>query len=294
MVLSMTGYGDAEATFEDLNFGVEIRCVNHRYFKAALKIPDWLQQFEPQLERLLRNKLGRGSINYHLKVRGAGQPTNNRIDVEVLQSYLDQLKPLLKGSKGELGIDLSSLIALPGVCSAVEEEERDHEQLWQFITQLTTQALENVLAMRRDEGQAMATDLLHHSAEIRKLVNQVALRAPLVVTDYRERLMVRINDLVRDKGLEIAEDDLLREISIFAERCDISEESTRLVSHLDQFDQLINSKEQGGRKLEFMAQEMLREANTIGSKANDASIARHVVEMKSLIDRLKEQVQNVE
>ncbi|MCG3137928.1 MAG: hypothetical protein HJJLKODD_01783 [Phycisphaerae bacterium] len=292
MLLSMTGFGDATTLQEGVNYAVEVRSVNNRYYKAVIKLPELLQSLESDVDRLLRQRLQRGSVTYHLKLRSSG-PMMPALDLELLRSYARQLQPLV--NEGLIGqLDLSALLALPGVCALPELDEETRQRLWQQISQLTDVALDKLLAMRRDEGRVLAEDLLKHTKQVREWSEQIAQRAPLMVQEYQHRLLSRVNELLAERQLSLQENDLLREISIFAERCDISEELVRLGSHLEQFELLIRNGEQAGRKLDFLAQEMLREANTVGSKAGDAAITRAVVEIKGLIDRLKEQVQNVE
>ena len=289
----MTGYGDAEDMRDGLNYALEIRSVNNRYFKAALKLPESMQFFEPEAEKLLRTRLRRGSVNYQLKVKSSDSSAASEINVSLLRAYADQLRVLVEEGHVEK-IDISSLLALPGVCTPREVDSQARAQMAVVAEELTDRAVDKLIAMRREEGQALAKDLLKHAADLRKLADRTAERAPEIVVAYQERLKTRVDELLADAGLAVEKDDLLREIAVFAERCDISEELIRLRSHLDQFEQLCNSNDHAGRKLDFLAQEMLREVNTIGSKANDASIARAVVDMKGLIDRIKEQVQNVE
>jgi uncharacterized protein (TIGR00255 family) len=191
-------------------------------------------------------------------------------------------------------VDLATLAGLPGVCQAPALDESAKDAFWQTIAGLTNQALDELIAMRRREGESLRTDLLGQCGSIREHLQVIAERAPVVVDEYRLRLQERVNNLLRSAELTLQEDALVREVALFADRCDINEEIARLSSHLEQFARACDSPEPAGRKLDFLAQEILRETNTIGSKSNDAEITRHVVDIKSLVDRLKEQVQNVE
>lgn len=293
MILSMTGYGDAECSFEGLDYALEIRAVNNRYFKLSIKLPETMQFFEPTAEKLLRARLSRGSINYQLRARSSDDACANEINVAALRAYAAQLQVLV--DEGLLDkVDVASLLVLPGVCTSREPDPQTRERMVEIVKGLTEKAIDKLIAMRREEGLALAEDLFKHAAEIRNLADETAKQAPQVVTAYNKRLKTRADELLADAQLTIDQDALLREVAVFAERCDIAEELVRMKSHLDQFEQLCRGNEHVGRKLDFLAQEMLREVNTIGSKANDAGIARNVVEMKGLIDRIKEQVQNVE
>jgi len=196
--------------------------------------------------------------------------------------------------QGGLTIDLATLAALPGVCQPRELTDAERAAGASVITRLTGEALARLVAMRAVEGGTLAADLDQHCATVRTALGQVRGRAPRVVEEYRDRLHERIAALIAEQNVRLAEEDLLREVAIYAERSDISEEVARLTAHLDQFAAAMRSGEAAGRKLEFIAQEMLREANTIGSKSGDAEISRHIIEIKAAIDRIKEQVLNAE
>jgi uncharacterized protein (TIGR00255 family) len=215
------------------------------------------------------------------------------INVPALRSYLEQLQSLVVEGSVE-NVQMAPLLTLPGVCVPREIEKETRDQMFEVVKELTDIAIGKLIAMRSEEGSALRKDLLHHAAELRKISDDTAKLAPAVITSYQKRLKTRIEQLLVDGPITVENDDFLREVAIFAERCDISEEIIRLRSHLDQLEGLCDSDDFVGRKLDFLAQEMLREVNTIGSKANDSGIAHNVVEMKGLIDRIKEQVQNVQ
>lgn len=292
MILSMTGYGDAQHMEDGVGYALEIRSLNNRYLKPSIKLPEHLQFLEAEVDKLLRTRLVRGTLNYTLRVRDTSAQAAYEINVAALQAYLNQLNAVR--ATGPVSVDLATVLALPGVCQPPEMDEAQREHQWKIVSALTSDAMEKLVAMRAEEGRALREDLLKHTAAIRNELAAIAERSPTVVTEYLKRLTQRVNDLVGQAKLQLAEQDLAKETALFAERCDVSEEISRLKSHLDQFDKLCDSKQHAGRKLDFLAQEMLREANTIGSKSNDTEIARHIVEIKALIDRLKEQVQNVE
>ena len=292
MILSMTGYGDAQRMTDGVSYALEIRSLNNRYLKPSIKLPEHLQFLESEVEKLLRARLVRGTVNYTVRVRDTSAEAAYEINVAALQTYLDQLSAVKH--TGNVSVDLAAVLALPGVCQPPELDESARERQWEIVESLTSEAIEKLLVMRAEEGRALRTDLLGHTAAIRNELAAVAERVPVVVVEYHKRLTQRVNELIGQAKLKLAEQDLAKEVAVFAERCDISEEIARLTCHLEQFDQLCDSKQHAGRKLDFLSQEMLREANTIGSKSNDSTIARHVVEIKGLIDRVKEQVQNVE
>ncbi len=292
MITSMTGYGDAESTCDQVDYVVEIRSVNHRYFKSAIKVPEFLQRFESEIEGLLRGRLLRGSINYLLRARPAVGAVDTQINTAVLRSYVEKLAPLT-ATPGVV-LDVAALLSTTGAFTPPQIDADGRQRVWETIQTLTIEAVDKLLVMRAEEGRALHKDLVEQGSELRRLSEVTEIRAPLVIKEYQQRLHTRIQQLLADSQLDADESSLLRECAVFAERCDITEELIRVRSHLDQFAKLCSSKERAGRKLDFVAQEMLREVNTIGSKANDAEIARSVVEMKACVDRIKEQVQNVE
>ncbi len=292
MILSMTGYGESQCHDDGIHYALEVRTVNNRYFKASIKLPDTLSILEPEVERLLRARLMRGSVTCTLRLRNTSAEAAQDVNVAALQRYVEQLGRV--SVNGPVQIDLAAVLALPGVCQPpeIDETQRGHQAA--VLGKLVNQALDRLIEMRRTEGLALRQDLLSHCRRIRENLAAVAELAPQVMKDYHQRLLQRANELLANSSLQLQLDDVRREVAIYAERCDVHEEIARLRCHLDQFEGFCDQSEHAGRKLDFLAQEMLREANTIGSKANDAMIAHHVVEIKSAIDRLKEQVQNVE
>lgn len=293
MIQSMTGYGEAQRESEGHLFHFELRSVNNRYLKTSIRLPEDYAFLEPELEALLRRRLSRGSVTGRLYVRDASADAAHDINVAAIRRYVTQLR-LALADDAAVSLDLATLAQLPGVCQPREMTDEQRERTWQLVAELTGQALERLGEMRRREGTALAEDLRKNCATIRARVDAIRALAPRVVADYRDRLLARVRTLVAESGVTLAAEDLIREVAVYADRSDISEELSRLGSHLDQFDACLNDPEPAGRKLEFIAQEMLREANTMGSKAGDAEIARHTIDVKSAVDRIKEQVANVE
>jgi uncharacterized protein (TIGR00255 family) len=293
MIVSMTGFGDATSERGGTHYAVEIRSLNNRFFKAVIKLPDTVSGLEPELETMLREKLGRGSITYILKMRSDSAEAAYHINTQALDAYLKQLEAV-KAGKSNMTIDLAGLLLLPGVCQEPRDDTDEMERHGPVIRELTAKAIGKLLGMRQREGQALFEELMRHVNVISTSLKEIATRAPFVIDDYHKRLGQRVNELMAKSQLQVNQQDLLREVAVFAERADIAEEIQRLTSHLDAFEQACRAGEHAGRKLDFISQEMLREANTIASKGNDAQIARHIVEIKGAIDRLKEQVQNVE
>ena len=293
MIVSMTGFGDATAERNGTHYAVEIRSLNNRYFKPIIKLPETISGLEPELESMLRERLGRGSITYILKMRSDSAEAAYHINTQALKSYLQQLQQV-KGLDRLVQIDLASLVQLPGVCQEPRDETDEIERHGPVVRELTAKAVEKLNGMRNREGEQLFKELMRHVQLIAANLKEIATRAPSVVEEYHRRLSQRVNQLLSKAELKVNEPDLIKEVAVFAERADIAEEIQRLTSHLGAFEQACREGEHAGRKLDFISQEMLREANTIASKANDAQIARHIVEIKGAIDRLKEQVQNVE
>lgn len=293
MLNSMTGFGFARGQLDCVEYDVEVRSVNNRYFKAAIRLPECWSSAEADVEKLVRSKVARGTVTLSVRMRVADEHAAMRVNAAALSCYVEQLKVVDVEGNPTLRVDLGSLLQLPGVCEPPELEEllqRTRDGLMGLITQ----ALDGLLEMRRAEGEGIGTDLIGRCDDIEKALDRVGELAPRVVQDYHDRLAARVQELLHTGAVEIDEAALAREVAVFAERCDIAEEMSRLRSHVRQFRQEMDSPGAVGRKLDFIAQEMLREANTIASKANDADIARAVVEIKTGIDRIKEQVQNVE
>ena len=292
MILSMTGFGEAQLDEEGHAYHLDVRSVNNRYFKSTIRLPDDFAFLETPLDQLLRSRLQRGSVTLRLYVRDLSASAAQEVNLAAIQHYVGQLQSVLAAAPG-FTIDLATLAMLPGVCQPHEltEEQREHGE--QVILRLADQAITRLDEMRAAEGRAMAEDLRRHCEIVREHLDAIRAYVPEMVGDYRKRLTARVQELVADSNVRLAEEDLLREVAVYAERSDVSEELSRLSSHLQQFEEAIGGEQLAGRKLDFIAQEMLREANTIGSKAGDADVARHVIEIKGAIDRIKEQVQNV-
>lgn len=294
MIRSMTGFGTVEHAENGVSFAVEVRGGNHRYLKVTIKLPERFQFAESAVERVVRARLSRGSIGISVRTQGNSDEAALPIDVPTLQRYIDGLSRARLPDGLHATIDLGAIAALPGVIHSPDFDDDERQRLTKILETLVAQSIEAMALMRCEEGQALHDALMQCVSGLRGHLEVVAKRSPEVVKEYHARLESRVSALMKGGGFELEADALAREVAVFAERCDITEEVTRLQSHLDQFVELCNREEPTGRTLDFLAQELLREANTIGSKSNDATIARQVVEMKTLIDRIKEQVQNVE
>lgn len=294
MIVSMTGCGEAVHAEDGVGYSLDIRSVNNRFFKASIKLPDSLQSLEDRVEKLLRESLRRGSVYLQLRTHNDVAGAAATINLGVLQRYVDQLVQAVLPGGAQARLDLGTLAALPGVCETAEPDDALISRRAAIVERLTREALAALVMMRGEEGRALFRELTTHCDAIRRQLAQIRSRAGEVIVEYQERLRQRVDRLLAESRIELDRDTLAREVAVYADRCDISEELARLESHLDQFLDACANEEHVGRKLDFLTQEMLREANTIGSKSNDVSVLRATVEIKSLIDRLKEQVQNVE
>lgn len=294
MLLSMTGHGEASSHSGALAIVAEVRTVNNRYFKLQLRITEGYAALEPQIEALVRQEIRRGTVSVHLEVDRPPRPEDYRLHLDVLAGYRQQLEAVVGGPLPRDAGQLLPLLMLPGVVQQPHVGIEEAEAHWPAIANVLQQALAQLHAMRVAEGQAMAADLAANAALVGQQLERIAERAPQVVAAFRTRLTERINSLLAELGQAVDPATLVREVALFAERSDISEEIVRLRSHLAQFDTIVQAHQSQGRKLEFLVQEMFREANTIAAKANDAQIAAHVIEIKAAIERMREMIQNVE
>ena len=292
MLLSMTGHGDASLCEDSLSASVEIRSVNHRHFKLNQRLPDGYVGWEPAVETLIRTHLHRGSINTTITLHHETASTSS-IDKQLLARYFSQVEEALGETIPPLAELLPALLSLPGTVSQAGSLA-DPESHWPLVQRCLESALDKIGQMRRQEGTAMSADLTGNLDQMKGLLNDISGRTPAVTQQHRERLEQRIRHLLEPHKVELNQADLVREIAIFADRSDISEEVVRSQSHIAQFTDVMHEDESNGRALDFLAQEMFREANTIGSKANDSQIAMCVVQLKTCIERIREMVQNIE
>jgi uncharacterized protein (TIGR00255 family) len=296
VLYSMTGYGEASFTSDTLQLAIELRAVNNRYLKVSLRAAEPYNLLEPEVEKVVRRSIKRGTIQVHLRCQRQFAATDFQVNAVALRSYVEQVRELA----GRLGLPdggqslLGQVLALPGVVPEPASVSLDLEEEWPVLERVLEQALAKLQGMRQEEGRAMAQELLQLRDHIGRQLDQIRARAPQVSDAYRDRLLERVRLLLGEMDVEIDRSDLIKEVAIFAERADVSEEVVRLASHLEQFQDVVNEPESAGRKLEFLTQEMFRESNTIGSKASDVDISRHVVEIKATLEKVRELVQNVE
>jgi uncharacterized protein (TIGR00255 family) len=293
VLLSMTGHGEAGGQNDRLAVTAEVRSVNNRHLKISVRCPDPFLALEANIDRLVRGMISRGTVTVALRVRHLGDHLAYGIDPASARRYWNQLHQIAESVGAAPPSDIGALLDLPGI---VEEtpEKAVREADWPLLEEVIANALKNLNEFRHLEGAVMAEELSSLCTTVEEHCEQIAKRAPNVLHDYRERLKNRVNELLQTTSVRVDDDNLIRELGLFADRCDITEELTRLRSHMQQYRKLLASGPSSGRKLDFLGQELFREVNTIGSKANDVEISHRVVEMKAAVEKMREIVQNVE
>lgn len=292
MLKSMTGYGRAESVTDKKKITVEIKSVNHRFSDYNIKVPRQYGFLEERVRIAVSNAVARGKIDVYVNVESVGDADKIiTVNKELAGDYLTALNELCAEFGIENDITVSSLAQFSDIFRA-EPKRDDEEELWQTVKSVLDEALDAFIAMREREGGRIEEDLRTRIGYMRSLAQRVDERSPQIVADYREKLYAKINELL--EGRDIDDTRVLTEVAIFADKIAVNEETVRLASHYDEFESIISSGKPAGRKLDFLIQEINRECNTIGSKASDLETARIVVELKGEIEKLREQIQNIE
>jgi uncharacterized protein (TIGR00255 family) len=294
-LLSMTGFGGANTRRNGYLVASEIKTVNNRYFKTALRISDGFSSLETKLESLLRSKIDRGTINVQLRIRRESGRSRFQIDDASLAYYLGRVREVAASAEGagvQLG-NLSDYLRLPGVIDESAEGE-DADAAWEAVQENIGQALLALERMRSREGNEMEKALRAYCADLTEQIDKIASLVPQVSARYREKLLERVSAVMAEHHLTADENDFVREIALFVDKSDISEEIVRFRSHLEQFDEAMKMSAPCGKRLDFLTQEIFREVNTIGSKANFSEITHRVVDIKTIVEKIREMVQNVE
>ncbi len=294
MIRSMTGFGRAEGPVAGRRLAVEIKTVNHRFLNFFSRVPGDIQRFEGQVLALVKARLQRGQVNVFAAWDGggAGGPAVT-VDLEAARRAADALRRVAEVAGVEPAVTLDHLLAFPAV-TAAPTAGLDPDAFWAELEPLFRTALEDLDGFRVREGADLAADVSDRLAELDALVDRVEARRPEVVREYRERLARRVRDLAEEVPSELLDERVAVEVAVMADRSDVSEEIVRLRSHLAKFRELLDRGGVVGRKLDFVLQEMNRETNTIGSKASDAVVGEAVVEIKAELEKIREQIQNVE
>ena len=294
MIRSMTGYGRAQMTVDTMNITVELRSVNHRYFEFNSRVPRNYGFLDEKLKSFVGSLVSRGKVECYVSVENLEDG-----EVEILVnhslagSYIKALNELADRNDLALRDDLViSTLARNNDIFAVHKQEADEEKIWNAVKTVTEEAVAKFVSMREAEGEKLKADVLYRADEILKKVEVIEERSPETVKEYNDKLLARIKEFLSD--VQVDEQRILTECAIFADKVAVAEETVRLRSHIDQLRLFMDSNEAIGRKIDILVQEMNREANTIGSKAQDVTIARNVIDIKAEIEKIREQIQNIE
>ncbi|MFR2570441.1 MAG: YicC/YloC family endoribonuclease [Clostridia bacterium] len=291
MIKSMTGYGRADKKVELRDYQIEIKSVNHKYLDITIKMPKNISHKEEEIKKLVKSKLHRGKID--ILVTFTDNSVENKkitLNTDLAKIYINQLRELAQEEKIWSDIQVTDIAKFPDVL--IVENNQDDEMLEQELQEVTMQALNQLIEMRRNEGNKIAEDLQKRIGEIKEKVENISNLSTGLIENYIVKLNARIKELAQD--CEIDENRIAQEVVIYADKCSVEEEVTRLNSHISQFKELLKSDENVGKKLDFIIQEMNRETNTIGSKANSLEITNEVINIKTQLENIREQVQNIE
>lgn len=289
----MTGYGRGEAFNDSYKFKVEIKAVNHRYNDILIKMPRHISYMEESIKKIIKEKISRGKVDVYINLEYINESAIEvKVDIPLAKSYKSALEELTNELNIDDAIRLNNILSISEVVRT-ERKELDEDLIWSILKESLDIALDNILQMRVTEGLELKNDILIKLDYIESCVNSIQERAPFVVLEYKDKLRERIKNLM-DDNVTLDEERLNSEIVFFADRSSIDEELVRLGSHIKQFRSILNEHDSVGRKLDFLIQEMNREINTIGSKANDLKITNYVVSLKAEIEKIREQIQNIE
>lgn len=291
MLISMTGFGQGEASDKNTTVSVEIRTVNHRFLDYSLKLPRVLNPREREIKKRIRQKINRGRIYITVSVEGESANREVKINTAVMTRYLALLREFADKHKLEGGVDLNTLAQLPEVFET-GESANDDESLWPLVEKGVGLAIDACHQMRVNEGKALEKDLRERIAELENTVGQIEKIAPDISRKHAEQFRRRVEKLLGNATVD--NDRLATEIALMADRLDITEELTRLRSHMGQLNETITAGGEVSKKLTYLLQEVHREASTIGAKASDSEVIQHVVALKEVTEKLREQVQNIE
>lgn len=288
----MTGFGRAEMSAAGRDITVEIRSVNHRYYEFSARVPRAYGYLEEKLKTHLGGRISRGKVEVSVLITNTeAADTEIAVNLPVAKGYVEALRSV----SSELGLTddltLSNVMRLPDVFT-VRKAAEDEEQIWEDVRKVTDEAIDKFVSMREKEGARMREDVLERLDVIDRLVCEIERLSPLSVENYRNRLYARLCEVLEDKNID--EQRIVTEAAVFADKTAVAEETVRLKSHIAQLTDMLSMNEPAGRKLDFLIQEFNREANTIGSKAQDIAITKAVVELKSEIEKIREQIQNIE
>ncbi|MGX1900285.1 YicC/YloC family endoribonuclease [Thermolongibacillus altinsuensis] len=291
MILSMTGFGRSKKENENMSIMVEMKSVNHRFCEISIRMPRQWMMFEDKIKKVVMEHVSRGRVEVFVTIQGEELVERKlQVDWRLLDEYNEVLTQMCDRFGLQQDVSLLHFLSFPHAMEVIEEPTKN-EEIVSLLVDATKEAALQLRSMREQEGKALLDDLLQQLEKIEQCAKRIEMLAPKVVAQYRERIHKRVSEFLQGT---VDENRILTEVAIFAEKIDINEELKRIYSHIEQFRMTVRQQEAVGRKLDFLVQELNREINTIGSKANDHEIAAQVVEMKSALEKIKEQVQNVE
>lgn len=293
MIKSMTGFGRGEYKCDMYNFKIEIKAVNHRYNDVSVKLPRQISYLEENIKKIVKEKINRGKVDVYINLEYVDESsTEIKVDISLAKSYKMALEQLSDELDLKEDIRLNNILNISEIIKT-ERKEVDEDIIWSALSQALEEALVDIVKMKETEGRALKKDMVLRLEAIEEVVLDIEKRSPVVIEEYKDKLTERIKNLL-DQDANIDEERIAYEVVFFADKSNIDEEIVRLKSHINQFRKILEELEPVGRKLDFLIQEMNREINTIGSKANDMLISQNVVEVKSEIEKIREQIQNVE
>jgi uncharacterized protein (TIGR00255 family) len=291
MIKSMTGFGRGEASQDNITFSVDIKTVNHRYSDISVRLPRMVSPLEEKIREYMGSKLNRGKIDIYINYDSFGQDTKVKLDTNLASAYVDSLSILKQQFGIKDDISLSLITKFPDILK-LETEEKDLDFLWSVLYSAIEQAVESLVEMRSREGERLCKDMLEKLDSINATIDQIKAKSPELVEVYKNKLYDKIKEMTKD--IQLDENRLLTEVAIYADKSSIDEEIVRLKSHIEEFKKTLHVQGTIGKKLDFIVQEMNREVNTIGSKASDLGVVNNVIAMKTEIEKIREQVQNIE
>ncbi|MGB7604311.1 MAG: YicC/YloC family endoribonuclease [Lutisporaceae bacterium] len=291
MIKSMTGFGRGEATRDNITFTVDIKSVNHRYSDISVRMPRVVQALEQKVREYVNSKLNRGKIDIYINYDSFGKDTKVKLDTNLAAAYVDSLNVLKEqfGIKDELSLSL--LTRFTDILK-LDTEEQDVDLLWSILSDALEQAVSSLVDMRSREGERLRKDMLLKLDNIKNIVEDIKAMSAGLADEYRAKLYEKIKELTKE--IQLDENRILTEVAIFADKSGIDEEIVRLGSHLEEFKKTLNIKTPIGKKLDFIVQEMNREVNTIGSKSSNLGVVNNVISIKTEIEKVREQIQNIE
>lgn len=291
MIKSMTGFGKSNLSVNSREYQVEIKTVNHKYIDINVKMPKVISYLEDDVRKTISSKLKRGKVDIYISFDNYSQDGNNvKINTELAKLYIKNLKQLAEEEKINANIEVSEIAKLPDVLTI--KSELDEEQIKKELLEAIQNAVEKLIQMRQTEGSKMAEDINTKINQIEEKVKEIFELSTGLIEEYVVKLETRIKEILKTEELDKSR--LMQEVVIYADKCSVEEEITRMRSHINQLRNLLESNEAVGKKMDFIIQEMNRETNTIGSKANNLEITNRVVDIKTILEDIREQVQNIE